>query len=466
MSMRSNGGREGRVEASGLEDVLAATTRLSDVDGERGRLVVAGHAVEDLAGRVPFEDVVHLLFRGTLPSPAARAALRDALGEAREAAFERLPDLGDALALPDAMDALRASVAHLGGGGSAPGDALGEAARIIGAVAVFASAWARQPGAARPDPRRSHAEDYLRMATGREPSPASAAALDAYLVTVADHGMNASTFAARVVASTASDTVSAVVAAVGALKGKLHGGAPGPVLDMLDGVGEPDRAAAWVTDALGRGERIMGMGHRVYRVRDPRAFVLERAVAELERAAASASPAGRRLSLARAVEAEAERQLAARHPDRPLKANVEFYTAVLLEAVGLPRTLFTPTFAAARAAGWCAHVEEQRRHGRLIRPQSRFVNAAPAGAPLLKSVSLQHEPEVDVDRGAEAREPRPGRRLAELRHVILRARAQREPPAFAERERPAGAEPAGQRPAPHALAVARRPRHAPLHEGR
>lgn len=365
-----------RIEANGLEDVVAATTRLSDVDGEQGRLVLAGHPVEDVAGRIPFEDALFLLFRGTLPTDAQRTVLRDALGQAREAAFERLGDLGDALALPDAMDALRASSAHLEA--RAGEEPLAEAVRIVGAIPVFGAAWARPQARVRPDPRSAHAADYLRMVSGRDPSPAHVAALDAYLVTVIDHGMNASTFAARVVASTASDTVSAVVAAIGALKGKLHGGAPGPVLDMLDAIGEPDGARAWVTAALARGERIMGMGHRVYRVRDPRAFVLERAIAELEQASDATSPIGRRLRLARAVEAEAETQLAARHPDRPLKANVEFYTAVLLEAVGLPRTLFTPTFASSRAAGWCAHVEEQRRHGRLIRPKSQYTNAQPA----------------------------------------------------------------------------------------
>lgn len=366
-----------RIEAHGLEDVVAATTRLSDVDGEQGRLVLAGHPVEDIAGRVPFEDAMHLLFRGALPTAAQTSALRDALGEAREAAFERLGDLGDALALPDAMDALRASVAHLG---ATPGEEpLSEAVRIVSAVAVFAAAWAHPTSPVRPDARLSHAADYLRMIAGRTPTAAEVAALDAYLVTVIDHGMNASTFTARVVASTASDTVSAVVAAIGALKGKLHGGAPGPVLDMLDAIGEPEQARAWVTAALARGERVMGMGHRVYRVRDPRAFVLERAIAELEASSDTASPIGRRLRLARAVEKESEAQLAARHPDRPLKANVEFYTAVLLEALGLPRTLFTPTFASSRAAGWCAHVDEQRTHGRLIRPKSRYVDlpAAP-----------------------------------------------------------------------------------------
>ncbi len=367
-----------RIEASGLEDVVAATTRLSDVDGEHGRLVLAGHPVEDIAGRVPFEDAMHLLFRGELPTPAQASLLREALGEAREAAFERIGELGDALALPDAMDALRASVAHLES--VAREEQLTGAVRIVSAVTVFAAAWARQPSPIPPDPRLGPAADYLRMARGSDPKPAEIAALDAYLVTVIDHGMNASTFTARVVASTDSDTVSAFVAAIGALMGRLHGGAPGPVLDMLDAIGEAGRARAWVTAALARGDRVMGMGHRVYRVRDPRAFVLERAIAELEARSDAGSPIGLRLRLARAVEREAEVLLAARHPDRPLKANVEFYTAVLLEALGLPRALFTPTFALSRAAGWCAHVDEQRTHGRLIRPKSRYVNVPRAAA--------------------------------------------------------------------------------------
>jgi citrate synthase len=377
------------IAASGLEDVVAATTRLSDVDGEAGRLVIAGAPIEELAGRVTFEDVVHLLWRGREPSADERELVRARLGEAREAAFERLDDLGDALTLPDAMDALRAAAGHLTVDASAADDGLAAALEIVGALAVFAAAWARQPERVRPDAAASHAADYLRMATGRTPTAAEIAALDAYLVTVVDHGMNASTFAARVVASTASDSVSAVVAAIGALKGKLHGGAPGPVLDMLDAIGDPDAARAWLEGALSRSERIMGMGHRVYRVRDPRAFVLERAIGRLEAArAGDAAPSTARdaggggtgrLRLARAVEHEAETLLAARYPERALRANVEFYTAVLLEAVGLPRTLFTPTFAVARSAGWCAHIEEQRACGRLIRPQSRYVNAAPLG---------------------------------------------------------------------------------------
>ncbi|MEZ4310293.1 MAG: citrate/2-methylcitrate synthase [Polyangiaceae bacterium] len=228
-----------------------------------------------------------------------------------------------------------------------------------------------------PDASLSLAADYLRMITG-SPAPAPlVAGLDAYLVTVSDHGLNASTFTARVVTSTGSDPVSSIVAAIGALKGPLHGGAPGPVLDMLDAIGAPEQAAAWIEAELASGRRIMGMGHRIYRVRDPRAAVLERAVAALEAAGHTSS----RLALARAVERVAESALAAKYPDRPLRANVEFYTAVLLDAVGLPRTLFAPTFAVSRSAGWCAHVAEQRAVGKLIRPASRYIGArAPAAA--------------------------------------------------------------------------------------
>jgi citrate synthase len=352
--------------ASGLEGVVAAETRLGEVDGERGRLVIAGHDVERLAGQVHFEDVVSLLACGTLDD----GAVQRAIAEGRVLAFARLPGLGDALARADGMDALRAATAHLDESFATP-------ARLAGAVAVFAAAWARgrkglSPVA--PDPTLAHAADYLRMIDGEAPSAARAAALDTYLVTVSDHGMNASTFAARVITSTGSDMVSAVVAAIGALKGPLHGGAPGPVLDMLDAIGAPENAAAWIEGELLAGRRIMGMGHRIYRVRDPRAAVLELATQRLEQAGIRTG----RLDLARGVERAAEGALRAKYPNRPLRANVEFYTAVLLDAVGLDRTAFTPTFAVGRTAGWCAHAVEQRAVGKLIRPDSQYVGPAPA----------------------------------------------------------------------------------------
>ncbi|MCW5635167.1 MAG: citrate synthase [Rubrivivax sp.] len=395
--------------ASGLEGVVVADTVLSDVDGEHGRLLVRGHDIEALAGRHDFESVCALLWTGELPAASAAARWRAALGRARVEAAGRLPGLGDALAATDAMDALRAAMAHLQvpepdtrRGRREPEDFAGPLA-LVGATAVFAAAWARrqrgEPPLA-PDASLGHAADFLRLATGagfsaEAHSAARAAALDAYLVTAADHGMNASTFTARVVASTRSDSVSAVVAALGALKGPLHGGAPGPVLAMLDAIGEPARAAPWIAERLAAGERIMGMGHRVYRVRDPRAAVLERAVERLHAAgvqgpaaagphakdAAAGSPAGDRLALARAVEAVATASLHEHRPERRLAANVEFYTAVVLDAVGLPQELFTAVFAAARVAGWLAHVQEQRAEGRLIRPASRYVGPVPAAAP-------------------------------------------------------------------------------------
>lgn len=183
-------------------------------------------------------------------------------------------------------------------------------------------------------------------------------------------------FTARVIASTQSDLVSSVTGAIGALKGPLHGGAPGPVLDMLDAVEVPEQATAWLEKEIAAGRRIMGMGHRIYRVRDPRASVLETAVERLERAGVTS----RRLALARAVERAATQVLAKRYPDRGLQANVEFYTAVLLDTVGLPRELFSPLFAMGRMAGWCAHVAEQRATGRLIRPDSEYVGPMPASS--------------------------------------------------------------------------------------
>ncbi len=359
--------------ASGLEGVVVADTAQSEVDGAHGRLILHGHDVGTLAGHVSFEDVVGLFLDGALPDAAGRAAMGEALGRARQEAFERIGRLGGALDLGDGMAALRAAVAHLDDGD----DGRGEAIRIVGAAATYAAAWSRRRGGlALVPPRRDlgHAADYLCMVRGEVAPDAHANALDAYLCTVVDHGLNASTFTARVVASTGASLLSAVVAAIGALSGPLHGGAPGPVLDMLDAVGEANRARTWLQAELDAGRRIMGMGHRIYRVRDPRAAVLEEAVARLGGDAGQSA----RLTLARAVEQEAEALLAARHPERALRANVEFFTAVLLEAVGLPRALFSPTFAASRVIGWCAHVFEQRAVGRLIRPTSRYVGERPS----------------------------------------------------------------------------------------
>jgi citrate synthase len=371
----SPSGQLGAPTASGLDGVVVASTALSDVDGARGRLIIRGYAVEALTERASFEDICALVWQGEWPSGGETREMHDALGNARLKAFAMLPSLGDALSPPDSMEALRAAIGHL----QSDGDKA-DRVRLAGAIAVFAAAWARRSDGQPPIPPRpelSHAADTLQMLSGLVPDPVCIRALDAYWCCVVDHGMNASTFTARVVASTGSDSISAAVAALGALKGPLHGGAPGPVLDMLDAVGGASRARTWLQHELAAGRRIMGMGHRIYRVRDPRAAALERATTALE---TSGVPAPR-LPLARAVEREAERLLSERHPDRHLRANVEFYTAVLLDAVGIPRALFSPMFAASRVIGWCAHIDEQRAAGRLIRPASTYVGPWPADIP-------------------------------------------------------------------------------------
>ena len=346
---------------TGLEDVVVAETELSRVDGVEGRLVLRGFALSELAGKRSFEEVTSLLWTGSFGSLD--------LGAARVAAHARRGRWGGALDLPDGMDALRAALAQGVDPELPPGPA------ILGVLAVAGAGWWRtRQGLAltEPDPGLGHAADFLRMVRGESPSAAEASALDTYLVTVIDHGLNASTFAARVVASTGSDVVSAVVAAIGALKGPLHGGAPGPVLDMFDAIGAPSAAAAWVAAELAAKRRIMGMGHRVYRTRDPRAAVLSEAARIL------GDPRGR-IPMAEALEEAAARLLAERNPERPLRANVELFTAVILEALGLDRALFSPTFAVARAAGWVAHVREQGERGRLLRPRARYVGPSPRG---------------------------------------------------------------------------------------
>ncbi|MFQ5698538.1 MAG: citrate synthase [Myxococcota bacterium] len=357
----------GNCVASGLEGVIAADTVLSSVDGERGRLILRGHALEALAGVETFEGVCGLFLDGALPEPSERVALGEALARGRVRAFEHVEQSPTLLGSRDGMAALRMALASL---------ECEDPLEITASVGVFAAAWSRlRRGLAPvpPDPDRGHAADTLRMVAGVPAHRAAVEALECYWVTVVDHGMNASTFTARVVASTGSDRVSAVVAAIGALKGPRHGGVPGPVLDMLDAIGTPQRAQSWLAREIAAGRRIMGMGHRVYRVRDPRAAVLEAALGRLE----ASGTRGERLALARHVEGMALELLRERHPDRRLEANVEFYTAVLLEAVGLPRPALTPMFAAARVVGWLAHFDEQARTGRLIRPLARYVGSLP-----------------------------------------------------------------------------------------
>jgi len=343
---------------------VAAETRLSMVDGERGELVIGGCRVEELASW-HFEDVVALLwniagFSGARPQATplpehARALLRDA-------AKQRVPP----------MDALRMAAGTL----FVEDD--GTAAQLLVSVfpTIVAAYWrllhGREPIA--PSTELGLAANYLYMLDGQEPHAELVRGMETYLATVVDHGLNASTFTARVIASTGSDFASAITGAVGALKGPLHGGAPGPALDMVFEIGDASRAEEVLRRKIESGERLMGFGHRVYKVRDPRADVLAAAAERMFTRAGDM----RLYELARHVEGVALRLLEEHKPGRRLQTNVEFYTALLLHGLGLEVPLFTPTFAIARVAGWTAHAFEQRRVGKLIRPQSVYVGPRPA----------------------------------------------------------------------------------------
>lgn len=359
--------------SNGLENVVAAETVLSDVDGEAGRLVIRGLPLDALAGRASYEEALHLLWDGFFPDLSAD--LRGPLAEARRAVFRRTEQQMPALADRPVYDGVRALMAQL-----PDGTDLDTALLLVAAPAVLLPALVRlqagkQPRA--PDPALGHAADMLGMLDGAVPDPARAAALDAYLVTVIDHGLNASTFAARVVASTLAGLNSAALAAVGALKGSRHGGALGPVLDMLDAIGKPENAASWIENELKSGRRLMGFGHRIYRVRDPRADALK---AALDRLATSGAVDTRRIALAGQVETIALAALKRHKPDRVLATNVEYYPALMLEALGFPRETFTAVFAASRIGGWIAHAKEEQANGRLIRPRSVYVGPAPLTA--------------------------------------------------------------------------------------
>jgi citrate synthase len=359
---------------SGLDDVIATDTVLSDVDGANGRLIIRGIAVEHLARHSSFEAAALLVFEGFFTDLPNEQHMVATLGRARAEAFARLQPRLRVLAGLPSVEALRAGLSLI-----PDGDDLATALRLTAASAVLTAATVRMQRGAEPvapDPGRGHAADMLRMASGAEPTKAGERALDAYLATVCEHGLNASTFAARIAASTRAGLGSAVIAGLCALKGPLHGGAPGPVLDMLAEIGEPAKAGPWLEAALARGERLMGFGHRIYKVRDPRADALKAAVKALIKSGGAKS----RLKLAETVERAALDLLHRVKPGHSLETNVEFYTAVLLDALGFPADSFTPIFASARVLGWIAHAREQEMSGRLIRPRSRYVGPQPREA--------------------------------------------------------------------------------------
>jgi citrate synthase len=351
---------------SGLDGVVAASTQLSLVDGERGELVIGGFRVDELAEHAAFEETTWLLWHGDLPSAGQLDRFRASL-----AAERVLPDTALAVLRAcadrkvEAMDALRMAAGTIS-------LVTSEAPGIVARMPTIVAAYSRLRHGHAPIAPRSdlgHAANFLYMLSGETPDPERVRGLETYLNTVVDHGLNASTFTARVITSTGSDLVSAVVGALGALKGPLHGGAPGPALDMVFEIGDASRAEAVLRRKIEAGEKLMGFGHRVYKVRDPRADVLAKGAERMYTRAGDMSL----YTLARAVEAQALRLLEEYKPGRRLQTNVEFYTALLLHGLGFDVDLFTPTFAVSRVSGWIAHAFEQRRANRIIRPQSEYV---------------------------------------------------------------------------------------------
>ena len=348
----------------GLEGVVAFASEIAEPDREGGALRYRGVDIEDLVGNVPFEQVWGLLVDGTyepgLP-PAEQHPLTIRTGNARVDLQASLATLSQEWGFEEILDIEPEQVRT---------DLARSSVMALSHVAQSARGTGNPPVPQDEiDKCNSISERFLTRWRG-EANPDHVKAIDAYWISAAEHGMNASTFTARVIASTGADVAAALSGAVGALSGPLHGGAPSRVLDMLDSVEQSGDADAWVKDALDSGQRLMGFGHRVYRAEDPRARVLRRTARELGSA---------RFEVAEALEEAALAELRARKPDRVLATNVEFWSAVVLDFAEIPPELFTPMFACARTAGWSAHILEQKKTGRLIRPSAKYIGPGPRG---------------------------------------------------------------------------------------
>ncbi len=352
----------------GLEGVIVASTELTKIDGQAGRLVYRGYDVTELAGIVPYEAIAHLLWFGQLPTKEQLGKLQSQLASNR-----RLPPvvtefLEQAARVAEPLSLLQTSISILGGLEETKTASIIDASLALTArmPTILATGYRLRSSQAPLEPRSDlgHVANYLYMLTGSVPKQEHVRALDAYFTLLADHGLGASTFVARIAASTLTDVYSAVVAAISALKGPLHGGAPIFVWEMLQAIGNRENARDWLTDHLAKGDRIMGFGHRIYRTEDPRSRVLKRLAKEI------VEP--RLFELASTVEAEARDLLRKEHPERAIDTNVEFYSSLVLHAVGIPPELFTCTFASARSVGWTAHIIEQRADNRLFRPEAEY----------------------------------------------------------------------------------------------
>ncbi len=357
---------------AGLEDIVATSSAICYLDGDRGVLAYCGYDIHDLAKSTTFEEVCYLLWHRRLPTRAELGDLQSQLASARPLP-EPVLRLMKMLPPSDGMDALRtltSALAHYDpdAGDSSPAANYRKAVRLTAQIGSLVSTWGRMAaggGPIHPDPAMNHASNFLYMLTGQRPSPQAARAFDVALILHADHELNASTFAGRVAAATLTDIHSATVAAIGTLKGPLHGGANAEVMRMLLDIG-PDaggeRAEQYVRAKLARKEKIAGFGHRVYRTEDPRATHLRRLSKEI----------GQRAGMPHWFEMS-ERIEALVKADKKLNPNVDFYSASMYYALGIPVDLYTPIFAVSRISGWTAHILEQYANNRLIRPRAEYV---------------------------------------------------------------------------------------------
>jgi citrate synthase len=363
----------------GLENVVVASTALSAIDGTAGRLAYSGYDIHDIAERATFEEVFYLLWYGELPNSAQLRAFTERLraerplSEAELALVRGIPGSGHG------MDALRTLVSALAqldtrAEASDPENVERIGLRVAAKMPTLIAAWDRlrsgkQPIA--PDAELGHAANVLYMLHGERPSDAAARAFDTYLILLAEHGLNASTFAARVAIGSQADVYCAIVAAIGTLKGLLHGGANQKAMEAFLEIGEPERARAFIDELLARHGRLMGVGHRIYKVEDPRV----RHLRKQGQAVVADGADGRWYQVADEVA-----RVILEHPHfvaRKLNPNVEFYSAPLLYSLGLPLDLFTAAFAMSRIAGWMAHIREQLADNRLIRPKADYSGPAP-----------------------------------------------------------------------------------------
>jgi citrate synthase len=359
------------VTSPGLKGIIAATTRLSDVLGDEGILIYAGYDINELAGKVSYEEVVYLLWHERLPNKAELAQLKADLRAARTLPGPVVDFLKNAPKDANVMDVLRTGVSMLGlydlapVGPQTPEMLLPRAVSITAKVSVIIAYFHRaRQGKSLPPIRTDldEAAHFLYLINGETPGPEAVATLDMAYVLHADHGFNASTFSALVTIATLSDIYSAVTTAIGSLKGPLHGGANEAVIHMLQEIGSPDKVDAWVHDKLAKKEKIMGMGHAVYKVLDPRAPHLKAMAIKLTQ----------ELGETKWVEMS-EKIAAIVKKEKNLNANVDFYSATVYYSLGIPTDLFTPIFAIARTSGWTAHIIEQLKDNKIFRPGSEYV---------------------------------------------------------------------------------------------